>query len=105
MRGLSSPMRRDAMSMLPRMTVSMLLKSCAMPPDSRPTASIFCAWRSACSVASRRLTSCCSRSVRRSAMKPRLTSVSVAGRPKIRWLAMASIQARMMAACSTPTVT
>ena len=63
----------SAMSILPRMTVSMLLKSCAMPPDSRPTASIFCAWRSACSVDSRRLTSCCRRSVRRSAMMPRLT--------------------------------
>jgi hypothetical protein len=25
------------------MTVSMLLKSCATPPASRPTASIFCA--------------------------------------------------------------
>ena len=74
--------------MLPRITVSMLLKSCAMPPESRPTASIFCAWRSACSVDSRRLTSCCSRSVRRSAMTPRPTARSVAGRPKIRWLAM-----------------
>ena len=28
------------------MTVSRLLKSCAMPPARRPTASIFCAWRS-----------------------------------------------------------
>src|SRR5258706_29103 len=28
------------------MTVSRLLKSCAMPPANRPTASIFCDWRS-----------------------------------------------------------
>ena len=36
----------------PRMAVSRLLKSCAMPPARRPTASIFCAccsWRSICS--------------------------------------------------------
>ena len=30
-------------------TVSRLLKSCATPPVSWPTASIFCAWRSSCS--------------------------------------------------------
>ena len=35
------------------MMVSRLLKSCATPPVSCPTASIFCAWRS-CSSASRR---------------------------------------------------
>ena len=50
--------RRSARSMLPMMTVSRLLKSCAMPPVSWPTASIFCAWRSACSVISRRAVSC-----------------------------------------------
>ena len=32
------------------MPVSRLLKSCAMPPVSWPTASIFCDWRSASSV-------------------------------------------------------
>ena len=78
-RGLSPPMRCIAMSMLPRMTVSMLLKSWAMPPDSRPTASIFCAWRSACSVDSRRTISCCRRRVRRSAIRPRPNIAAVAG--------------------------
>ena len=34
-------------SRLPVMPVSRLLKSCAMPPVSWPTASIFCDWRSA----------------------------------------------------------
>ena len=33
-------------SLKPRMTVSTLLKSCATPPASCPTASSFCAWRS-----------------------------------------------------------
>ena len=32
-------------SAYPLMTISRLLKSCATPPASRPTASIFCAWR------------------------------------------------------------
>ena len=32
-------------SAFPRMTVSRLLKSCAIPPASRPTASIFWPWR------------------------------------------------------------
>ena len=31
------------------MAMSMLLKSWAIPPASRPMASIFCAWRSCCS--------------------------------------------------------
>ena len=31
---------------VPAMACSMLLKSCAMPPVSWPTASIFCDWRS-----------------------------------------------------------
>jgi hypothetical protein len=39
-------MRRRTMSMPPRMPVSMLLKSCARPPVSWPTASIFWLWRS-----------------------------------------------------------
>ena len=34
-----------------RSPISRLLKSCAMPPASRPTASIFWAWRSCCSKA------------------------------------------------------
>ena len=46
------------------MPVSRLLKSCAMPPVSWPTASIFCAWRSAssaaCSSAVRSSTRCSS---------------------------------------------
>ena len=37
---------RSCSAVLPRMTVRMLLKSCATPAASRPTASIFCAWRS-----------------------------------------------------------
>ena len=37
---------------MPVITVSMLLNSCAMPPVSWPTASIFCAWIS-CSSAAR----------------------------------------------------
>ncbi len=38
-------------SRLPMMIVRRLLKSCAMPPVSCPTASIFCAWRSVASAA------------------------------------------------------
>ena len=34
---------------VPRMAVSRLLKSCATPPASCPTASIFCAWRNCAS--------------------------------------------------------
>ena len=41
--------------------VSRLLKSCAMPPARRPTASIFCEWRS-CSSSSSRLVIASSRS-------------------------------------------
>src|SRR5881409_2592462 len=46
----------------PRMAVSRLLKSCAMPPASCPTASIFCDWRSCssscrCALTSRASTS------------------------------------------------
>ena len=37
---------RPIMSRPPSTTVSRLLKSCATPPVSWPTASIFCAWRS-----------------------------------------------------------
>ena len=48
-----SPVRRRAMSRLPAMPCSMLLKSCARPPVSWPTASIFCACRSAASACSR----------------------------------------------------
>ena len=40
-------------SILPSTTVSRLLKSCATPPVSWPTASIRCAWRSAASARSR----------------------------------------------------
>ena len=56
--------RRSARSRLPMIAVSRLLKSCAMPPVRRPTASIFCAWRSASSVASRRAISCAQHRVR-----------------------------------------
>ena len=42
-------MRVCSSSRLPLMPVSRLLKSCAMPPVSWPTASIFCDWRSASS--------------------------------------------------------
>ena len=47
--------RRSARSMPPTTTASMLLKSCAMPPVSWPTASIFWTWRSWASAASRSL--------------------------------------------------
>ncbi len=40
-------------SRLPEMPASRLLKSCASPPVSWPTASIFCDWRSASSTRSR----------------------------------------------------
>ena len=43
-------MRVCISSRLPMMPASRLLKSCARPPVSWPTASIFCAWRSASSV-------------------------------------------------------
>ena len=43
--------RRRARSMPPTTTASMLLKSCAMPPVSWPTASIFWTWRSWASAA------------------------------------------------------
>ena len=39
--------------MYPMMLVSRLLKSCAMPPVSCPTTSIFCAWRKRASDARR----------------------------------------------------
>ena len=48
-RGLAAAARRS-----PGSTVSRLLKSWAMPPASRPTASIFCAWRSCASRSSAR---------------------------------------------------
>ena len=48
---------RSAMSRLPMMTVSRLLKSWAMPPVSCPIASIFCDWRSVSSAAARRAAS------------------------------------------------
>ena len=44
-----SRMRRFTTSIEPMMAVSMLLKSCAIPPVSWPIASIFCEWRSASS--------------------------------------------------------
>ncbi|MCY1534850.1 hypothetical protein D9M68_702340 [compost metagenome] len=40
-----------ASSALPRMAARMLLKSCATPPASVPSASIFCDWASCCSSA------------------------------------------------------
>ena len=43
--GLSAKECRDS-SALPRMAVRMLLKSWAIPPARRPTASSFCAWLS-----------------------------------------------------------
>ena len=49
-------------SALARITIRMLLKSCAMPPVSWPTASIFCDWRS-CSATARRACSARLRSV------------------------------------------
>ena len=44
------PRRPRNNSLYPRMTVRRLLKSCAMPPANRPTASIFCACRNCASV-------------------------------------------------------
>ena len=57
----SEAMRRSMVRRLPRITVSRLLKSCAMPPVSWPIASIFCAWRSASSVCCRCFTSSATR--------------------------------------------
>ena len=42
----SLPTESVSSSVMPMMTVRMLLKSCATPPVSWPTASIFCDWRS-----------------------------------------------------------
>ena len=55
----------------PEMPASRLLKSCAKPPVSWPTASIFCDWRKASSVAarSRKAVSMRSRSVALSSRK------------------------------------
>ena len=47
--------RRRARSIPPTTTASILLKSCAMPPVSWPTASIFWTWRSCASAAMRSL--------------------------------------------------
>ena len=52
----------------PRMTARMLLKSWAMPPDSRPIASSFCSWRTSFSI--------CRRAVR-----SRTDPISTVGRP------------------------
>ena len=69
----------------PEMPASRLLKSCARPPVSWPTASIFCAWRSASSVFSssevRSVTRCSSWSFRvRSMAMARSRSASTARR-------------------------
>ena len=42
-RGSAMPVSDSSSSVLPRIAVSRLLKSCAIPPASCPTASIFCA--------------------------------------------------------------
>ena len=49
-RGSSAVRRSRSSSVRPVMTVRRLLKSCATPPASRPTASIFWAWRSCASL-------------------------------------------------------
>src|ERR1700733_12291648 len=54
-------------SVYPLITISRLLKSCATPPASLPTASIFCAWRS------------CSSSCRRSVMSSAISSSTSSG--------------------------
>ena len=54
----------------PRMAVSRLLKSCAMPPASRPTASIFWAWTSCSSRLRRSLTSIIEPSMRTARPSP-----------------------------------
>ena len=53
----SSPICPSRNSEYPEITISRLLKSWAMPPARRPTASIFWAWRSCCSRARRSVTS------------------------------------------------
>ena len=79
-------------SILLLITVRWLLKSCAMPPVSRPTASIFCAWRNASSACSRRRISACnapkvalSRRARRAASRLSANKAMVAGTPNIKW--------------------
>ena len=61
-RGSSASRPRRSSSPCPMMTMSRLLKSWAMPPASRPTASIFWDWRS-CSSSRRRSSSASRRSV------------------------------------------
>ena len=53
----SGPSRSSRNSEYPEITIRRLLKSCAMPPASRPIASIFCDCRSCCSSARRSVTS------------------------------------------------
>ena len=55
--GDSVPACSSRNSEYPEITISRLLKSCAMPPASRPTASIFWAWRNCCSRMWRSVTS------------------------------------------------
>src|SRR5204862_331323 len=52
--GATSSSSRSA---YPVTAVRILWTSCALPPASRPTASIFCAWRSCCSSRTRSVTS------------------------------------------------
>src|SRR2546428_272873 len=63
--GSSAAMRILTRRAYPRIPVRRLLKSCAMPPASVPTLSIFCAWRS------------WSSSVRRSVVSRKIHSVTV----------------------------
>ena len=53
----SGPSRSNRNSEYPEITISRLLKSCAIPPASRPIASIFCDCRNCCSRARRSVTS------------------------------------------------
>src|SRR5205085_2580209 len=57
----SSVSRMSSSSRLPRMTANRLLKSCASPEASWPTASSFCDWTSAASARSRSAASAISR--------------------------------------------
>ena len=72
-RGSSGGRPRRSSSPWPMMTISRLLKSCAMPPARRPTASIFCDWRSCSS------SPCRSSSARRRSLMSRNITAIVPG--------------------------
>ena len=74
----------------------MLLKSCAMPPARRPTASIFSAWRRRCSSRWRSASACF-----RSVMSRKLNTTARTLGSCSRFLRVSSIQRHEPSLCST----